>query len=225
MDTPTWSIELVRGLARVHAVLRRSLETIVRVASAPVAEADRAAFAAFTEHFTRFLEVHHDGEEEIIFPTVTKAAERAAVDGAAASVVGFRADHERLLERLAALKTACAQFRTGGPPEPLRDAALGVRELLLPHLDAEEATLDAPIVAKLFSMNDAKEMLLAASKHGQDHGGPKALMMFVHGLADDEQRTQFAEIPWFVRKVLMKRVWARDFKPCLKFAHNPTFAL
>jgi hemerythrin-like domain-containing protein len=225
MDTPAWSIELVRSLARVHAVLRRSLETIVRVASAPVGEVDRAAFAEFTERFARFLEVHHDGEEEIIFPTVTKAAARASVDGAAASVVTFRADHERLLARLAALKTACAQFRTGGPAEPLRDAAIGVRDLLLPHLDAEEASLDGALVAKLFSMNEAMEMLEAASKHGQSHGGPKVLMMFVHGLADDEQRAHFAKIPWFVRKVLMKRVWARDFKRCLKFAHNPKFAL
>ena len=225
METPAWSIELVRGLARIHAVLRRSLETIVRVASAPVADGDRAAFAEFTERFTRFLEVHHDGEEEIIFPAVTKAAERASVDAAAASVVGFRADHGRLLERLAALKTACSQFRSGGSAEPLRDAAIGVRDLLLPHLDAEEATLDGALVAKLLPMNEAMEMLAAASKHGQAHGGPKVLMMLVHGLADDEQRAQFAEIPWFVRKVLMKRVWSRDFKPCLKFAHNPTFAL
>jgi hypothetical protein len=169
--------------------------------------------------------VHHDGEEEIFFPAITKAAARASVDGAAAKVGAFRADHERLLARLAALKTACAEFRAGGPAEPLRGAALGVRDLLLPHLDAEEAAYDAALVAKLFQKSEAMELHVAASKHGQNHGGPKVLMMLVHGLADDEQRAHFAEIPWFVRKVLMKRIWARDFKSCLKFAHNPSFAL
>jgi hypothetical protein len=222
---PTWSTEMARGLTRIHAALRRSLDTIVRVASEPVNEGDRPALAEFSERFVRFLEVHHDGEEEIIFPAVSAAAARDSIDGLAASVVGWRADHERLLARLATLKAACAPFRAGGPAEPLREAAVGVRELLFPHLDAEEATLDDVLLAKLMSMNQATEMLAAASKHGQDHGGPKVLMMFVHGLADDEQRAQFAQIPWFVRKVLMKRVWERDFRPCLKFAHNPSFAL
>lgn len=115
MDAPAWSTELMRGLARVHAVLRRSLETIARIASGAVAETDRAGFAEFTDRFTRFLEVHHDGEEEIIFPAFTAAAGRASLDGPAASVAGFRDDHKRLLDRLAALKTASAQFRAAAP--------------------------------------------------------------------------------------------------------------
>lgn len=50
-------------------------------------------------------------------------------------------------------------------------------------------------------------------------------MMFVYALTDDEQRAHFAQLPWFVPKVLMKRVWSRAFQPCLKYAHNPSFAL
>jgi hypothetical protein len=215
----------VGGLARVHAVLRRSLDTIVRVAGQPIAEGDRAGFAGFTDRFVRFLEVHHDGEEEIVFPAVTKAAARASDEAPVASVAAWRADHERLLTRLAALKTASAQFRGGGSAEPLREAAAGVRELLIPHLDAEEATLDAALVAKLMSMDEAMAMILAAGKHGQQHGGPQVLMIFVYSLTDDEQRAHFGKLPWFVRKLLMKRIWSRPFQPCLKFAFNPSFAL
>lgn len=227
MDVPAWSTEIARGLSRVHAVLRRSLETIVRVASGPVAEGDRAAFAQFTDHFTRFLEVHHDGEEEVIFPAVKTAAERHAPPdaGPVARVAQWRADHEKLLTRLAALKAASAQFRGGGSAEPLRDAAAGVRELLIPHLDSEEAAIDGVLLAQLMSMDDAVGMIMAASKHGQQHGGPKVLMLFVHSLTDDEQRAHFDKIPWFVRKILMKRIWARDFRPCLRYAHNASFAL
>jgi hemerythrin-like domain-containing protein len=225
MDAPGWSTEIVGGLARVHAVLRRSLETILRVTSGPIPESDRAGFADFTERFTRFLEVHHDGEEEVVFPVLTAAAERASADGPAGSVTGWRADHQKLLARLAALKTASAEFGRGGSAEALRGAALEVREILLPHLDAEEATLDGALLAKLLPKDEALEMLMAASKHGQQHGGPKVLMMFVHALSDDEQRAHFAQLPWFVRKILMKRVWSRDFRPCLKFAHNPSVAL
>lgn len=213
------------ALARVHAVLRRSLETILKVTSQPIAEADRAGLVDFTERFTRFLEVHHDGEEEIIFPALTAAAARGSVEGPPASVAAWRAEHERLLARLAALKTACAELARGESAQGVRAAALEVRETLLPHLDVEEATLDGALLARLLPENEAVAMALAASKHGQQHGGPKVLMMFVHALTDDEQRAQFAELPWFVRKVLVKRVWARDFRPCLKFAHNPSVAL
>jgi hypothetical protein len=225
MDTPVWSTELMRGLARVHAVLRRSLETILRVSAEPVAEGDRAAFAEFTNRFTRFLEVHHDGEEEIIFPAFTAGAAKVSLDGPAASVTAFRADHERLLVRLGALKIACAQFRGGGSAEPLHAAALEVRELLIPHLDAEEATIDAAVVAKIMSQDEAMAMLEAAAEHGKQHGGPKVLMMFVHALTEEEQRAHFGPLPWFVRKILMKRIWERDFRPCLKFAHNQSVAL
>jgi hemerythrin-like domain-containing protein len=225
MDAAAWATELLRGLARVHAVLRRSLETILRVSAEPVAEGDRAGFAEFTDRFARFLEVHHDGEEEIVFPALTAGAAKVSLDGPAASVDGFRADHERLLVRLAALKAACAQFRGGGPAEPVRAAALEVRELLIPHLDAEETKIDAAVVEKILSKDEAMAMFEAAAKHGQQHGGPKSLMMFVHALTDEEQRAHFGPLPWFVRKILMKRVWERDFRPCLKFAHNQSVAL
>jgi hemerythrin-like domain-containing protein len=225
MSAPAWSTEIARGLARVHAVLRRSLDSIERVASEPVAEGDRAAFAEFTERFILFLEVHHDGEEEIIFPAVKTAAEKASVDGPGASVAGWRADHEKLLTRLASLKSATAQFRGGGAVEPVREASAGVRELLIPHLDSEEATMSDVLVTKLMSMDEAQGMMMAASKHGQQHGGPRVLMLFIHSLSDDEQRAHFGKVPWFVRKILMKRIWARDFRPCLRYAHNPVFAI
>lgn len=107
----------------------------------------------------------------------------------------------------------------------MRAAALEVRELLIPHLDAEESTIDGAVVAKMMSEGEATAMIMAASKHGQQHGGPEVLIMFVHALTDDEQRAHFGQMPWFVRKILVKLVWARSFRPCLKFAHNPSVAL
>jgi hypothetical protein len=50
-------------------------------------------------------------------------------------------------------------------------------------------------------------------------------MLLVHSLTDAEQKDQFGAMPWLVRKVLLKRVWARDFRSCLKYAHNASIAL
>jgi len=47
----------------------------------------------------------------------------------------------------------------------------------------------------------------------------------VHGLTDDEQKAHLGKMPWFVRKVLLKRIWSRSFRDCLKYAHNPSIAL
>ena len=55
---------MAHGLLRIHTALRRILDTIVRVSAAPIPDGDRAGFADFCAGFTRFLHVHHDGEEE-----------------------------------------------------------------------------------------------------------------------------------------------------------------
>ena len=49
--------------------------------------------------------------------------------------------------------------------------------------------------------------------------------MLVHALTADEQKAQFGAMPWLVRKLLLKRIWARNFRGCLKFAFNPAVAI
>lgn len=216
---------VAQSLIRIHTALRRTLETIVRVSAAPVPEGDRADFAEFCALFTRFLHTHHDGEEKIIFPKLTEAAARASLPAYASDVVGWRADHEKLLGRLSAFETAAAQFRTGGSYETLHRTAAEVRNVLFPHLDAEESALDGTALAKLLRADEALALEVDSSKHGQRVGGPSVLMLLVHSLTDDEQKFQFAGMPWLVRKLLLKRVWARSFRGCLKYAHNPSISL
>src|SRR5215467_192069 len=199
---------LLHGLALVHRALRRSLETIVRVSAQPIPDTDRSDFAEFTARFTKFLHTHHDGEEEVIFPALRAAGERVGMPGQVAHVAEWKADHEKLLLRLRELEAACASFRAGGPQEPLAKAAVEVRSILLPHLDAEEAALSEPVLRKMMSGEQAAAVSEAASKHGQRHGGATVMMLYLHGLTDEEQK-HFSTLPWFVRRVLIRRIWAR----------------
>ena len=80
---------MAHGLLRIHTALRRILDTIVRVSAAPIPDGDRAGFADFCAGFTRFLHVHHDGEEEIIFPKLTEVAARAGLPVYASDVTGL----------------------------------------------------------------------------------------------------------------------------------------
>jgi hypothetical protein len=225
MNAPAPHDLMAHALLRIHTALRRSLDTIVRVSDAPVPESDRADFAEFCGRFTRFLHSHHDGEEQIIFPKLTEVSARAALPVYAENVTSWRADHKKLLGHLSAFETATAQFRAGGSPATLRQTAGDVRDILFPHLATEEAALDAAALAKLLRADEVHELEVASSQHGQRVGGPQVLMLLVHALTDDEQKAQFSAMPWLVRKVLMKRIWARDFRGCLKYAHNASIAL
>jgi hemerythrin-like domain-containing protein len=225
MNTPAPFELLARSLLRIHSALRRSLDMIVRVSAAPVPEGDRTDFADFCGRFTRFLHTHHDGEETIIFPKLTEVAARAALPAYASDVTGWRADHQKLLGHLSAFETATAQFRAGGEPETLRQRAGDVRDVLFPHLAAEESVLDGAALATLLRPDEVAGLELASSKHGQRVGGPQVLMLLVHALTDDEQKAHFSAMPWPVRKLLVKRIWARGFRGCLKYAHNSSIAL
>jgi hemerythrin-like domain-containing protein len=211
---------LLHGLNMVHTALRRSLASIVRIAEAPIADADRAAFVEFTERFARFLHVHHDGEEEIVFPVL-----RSSSPEAQKLVDGWKGDHATLIPKLRAMEAACAELARGGAREPLAQAAKAVQDFLVPHLDAEEKAFDGAALAKLISAEEAARLTLASRKHGQRVGGPAVLMIFLHSLTDDEQRSHFSAMPWFVRKILVGQVWGRGFRRCLKYAHNPNIAI
>jgi hemerythrin-like domain-containing protein len=223
-SAPTPVELMAESLLRIHSALRRILDTIVRVSAAPVPEDDRAAFADFSGGFTRFLHAHHQSEEEIVFPKLSEVAARASQPAYAANVADWRADHEKLLVHLAALETAIAQFRTGRSPERLQKTAVDVRDFLFPHLLAEETALDGGL-AKLLRADEALALDVASAKHGQRVGGPRLLVLLVHALTDAEQQAQFGAMPWFVRKVLLKRIWTRGFRGCLKYAHNPSISL
>jgi hypothetical protein len=225
MNSATPHDMLAGGLTMIHAALRRSLETIVRVSSEAIPEQDRAGFAGFARGFTKTLHVHHDGEEEIVFPKLTEAAQRGSLPKHASDVEGWRGDHEKLLVRLSAFEAAITHFGNKGPREPLHQAARDVQALLLPHLDSEEASLDAAALGKLLRPDELVELAVASSKHGQRVGGPGVLMFLIHGLSNDEQQAHFSGMPWLVRKVLVKRIWERGFQGSLKYAHNPSIAL
>jgi hemerythrin-like domain-containing protein len=212
---------LQHGLNVVHLALRRSLASIVRTAEAPISDADRAAFVEFTERFARFLHVHHDGEEEIVFPMLG----RPSSPDAKKLVDGWKEDHATLIPKLRAMESACADFARGGAREPLAQAAKAVQDFLVPHLDAEERALDTATLAKLLTSEEATALALAASKHGQRVGGSVVLMLLLHSLTDEEQRSHFSAMPWFVRKVLVGQVWKRGFRRCVKYAHNPAIVI
>jgi hemerythrin-like domain-containing protein len=208
---------VVNGLTLVHTAIRRSLDSVVATAQKGVPDAERAGFADFCQRLSRFIHGHHAAEEEIFFPVL---------DGEllGASVARWKREHEALLGALGDYDRDVAKLAGGGPVDAVARSAAQVRTVLFPHLDAEEAVLDEAALRKLVDGDQAMDLAMRAAKHGQKHGGPGVLMLFLHALSDEEQRSHFSRMPWFVRRVLIP-IWDRGFRACVTYAHNPSIAI
>ena len=123
----------------VHRVFRSSLASgPAFVTSAAGDDLRRAMVANYYANLMAFLEVHHDGEEKLVFPLLSERAtgHRAAVDKAAAQ-------HAEVVGTMEAVNDSLGGWEGGGDP----DAPHVVRSLqaldsvLSPHLDEEEAEI------------------------------------------------------------------------------------
>jgi Hemerythrin HHE cation binding domain len=136
MAEPTSIRPDISEMAAVHKVFRASL------ASAPdlIKRADgdatrRALIANYYANVLAFLEVHHDGEQELLFPLLIERVpeERGKVDLAIEQ-------HHQVLSLLTAAKTSVAAWEENTEGEDGRVVpALGaLDEALSAHLDQEE---------------------------------------------------------------------------------------
>jgi hypothetical protein len=118
--------EAVLGLMVVHSALRSEAADLVAGARQG---GDRTQLARRARLLGRVVEVHHHGEDELLWPALTERDATFATIGD-----GFVAEHEQLDERLASL---VERFRHASR-EDVADAAAGARDTLEAHLVAEE---------------------------------------------------------------------------------------
>ena len=111
---PSQHAQLLHSLALVHRALRRSLDSIIHVSEQPVPERDRGDFADFIERFTKFLHSHHDGEEQVIFPSLRAAAERVSTRALLAHLDSWQAAHETRSPACNSSKRPAGRFEQTG---------------------------------------------------------------------------------------------------------------
>ena len=126
-------------MTAVHMVFRSSLASGPEfIASAEGDDERRQLIANYYANVLDFLEVHHEGEEELVFPLLVERApeHRALVE----EVAGQHAD---VLAPMGALKASVSAWESDGDseaPEVLRTLS-AINAALFPHLDKEEADL------------------------------------------------------------------------------------
>ncbi|HXW34387.1 MAG TPA: hemerythrin domain-containing protein [Acidimicrobiales bacterium] len=120
----------------VHKVFRDSLASAPQlIASASDDDARREMIANYYANLISFLRVHHDGEEELVFPVLIERApeHRGVLDKAAA-------EHKAVLSLMAGVDDHVEIWQVKGDEgaKGVVDAVARLEETLIPHLDDEE---------------------------------------------------------------------------------------
>jgi Hemerythrin HHE cation binding domain len=138
-------------MAAVHKVFRSSLATAPDFIDSAAGDAERRTLIAnYYANLTAFLDAHHNGEEEIIFPRLIERApeHRSTVER------GER-QHAEVVGLMLAVNESVALWEVKGDseaPETLR-CLHALDSVLSPHLDQEEAEI-VPLAAEYLTVEE-----------------------------------------------------------------------
>jgi len=159
-------------MAAVHKVFRESLASAPQfIASAAGDDTRREMIANYYANLIDFLRVHHDGEEELVFPVLSERApeQRSILDKAAA-------DHQAVVGLMATVDDHIEIWQVKGDDgvQGIVDSLAALQATLIPHLDEEEAEV-VPLAAA--HMNAAEWGQLPSHAMGHFQGDKIWLIM------------------------------------------------
>ena len=191
-----------------HEALRRNLGRLVDLVDRDE-RFDLQAFADYVSLYGRFLVVHHESEDRIVFPTLRRHGRLKSTD--AAHLDRWGAEHHDVNAAGDALVTAGQRVRDGGRARlgDLRKCCQDLQQLLAPHLTSEE---------ELFTPQHLAEMIPPEAIRDIDRQGRKLFgeereipLFFAHSLQPAEQKQVFAAAPWIFRRVIFPLIDRRAF--------------
>lgn len=176
----------------VHKVFRESLASAPQfIAGAANDDVRRTMIANYYANVMEFLKVHHDGEEELVFPLLCERApeQRSILDKAAA-------DHQSVLGPMDTVGDRIEVWQTKGDDgiQGILDALAALQATLIPHLDEEEAEV-LPLAAA--HMNAAEWGQLPGHAMGHFQGDKIWLIMGLirENFTQQQRDTMLAHMP------------------------------
>ncbi len=200
------------GLRLSHLALVRNARTFSKIedgAGDSVLAGDetkraisRKRVADYVAWYADFLDVHHRGEDEHIFPALRRASEGRSTD--IAHLDRWVIEHRDIYRLGSELRQAARQLGEGsmGALRVLRDRSAELAALLAPHLAAEEEVLTPEHLPEMISEHELERAELAIPR-AQGAGALRSATFLVHSLEPVEQRELLGETPWVFRKVVL----------------------
>ena len=201
----------VREMAILHQAFRRVYDEearLVRADSAP--SPGRVAFLADHIDFSlTMLHIHHEGEDELLYPKlIERAPDRAPI------TQEVEHEHELIKAALDAVSAACAAWRASPAAETGEALAVSLDELnavTQPHLDDEEQK-----VVPLAAVTVTQEEWDALNKHAAAEipwaKRPIAFGMMLEPLSDADRAHMMRAVPAPLRMLtpfLLERPWKK----------------
>ncbi|MFI6581425.1 hemerythrin domain-containing protein [Embleya sp. NPDC050493] len=172
----------------VHHALRRDLRALVCWARTGVP----VATPGWTD-FRRYLTVHHEAEDAVLWPLLLAAA--GPGPGLRRVLVELEDEHRRVAELVATVDD-CLSGR--GPASRTLEHATALAAALTAHLHHEETTV-LPLVANLVTPGDWAHFDIAQRKPLGPGPGAAFLSWLLEGLPPDRQSAVRAQFPPAVR--------------------------
>jgi len=194
-------------MAAVHRAIRGGLDAAPDYVAAATDPARVEVVGSFYDNLIEFLHVHHQGEDEILYPLLEQRCphERESLEL-------IDAQHRLLDEPMGEVRGAIAAWRAAPSEATSRaviDAIARVDEILTPHLADEEA-LVVPLASAHLSAEEWGQLPAHAM---QAFSGDKPWLGFglVFEQFDDDQRERIAAgMPDPVREMLVTQ-WMPAF--------------
>lgn len=212
---------------RIHAVLVNNLALLAYTADAYSKKAPSEAigqrFGEFGLIVLDFLHVHHDDEEQVVFPAYSK---RFQVD--VDTLIG---EHVEMLKIFEEAKTLFSKIKASkaadATPQLFKDTSAKVTELrdfLIPHLEKEDTWFRAEVLNKNFTAKEQEAIEEEIVKLAKSHSGNPGTMfgLIVYSLEDSQRSELLSQLPCIVTKLLIPHVWKKAWEPfCTFFLFPP----
>jgi hypothetical protein len=205
------------GLRLSHLALLRNLERFERLTASeggltlPRPEGprslSRSVAGEYIAWYVDFLDVHHHGEDQHLFPALRQHSSGRTTD--AAHLAQWTREHEGIYRLAQELRAASRTLPDGGGPalERVRRTSSELQALLRPHLESEERLLTPGHLAEMIPEKELERAQLAIPK-SQGASALRMAQFFVHSLEPDEQRALLGETPWFFRRIVLRGLGA-----------------
>jgi iron-sulfur cluster repair protein YtfE (RIC family) len=210
------------GLRFSHRALLRNLHQFACLSRAQgrlaLNRADRsemispARVADYILWFEEFLDVHHHGEDDHIFPALRRHSAGRSTD--IAHLDEWAREHEEIYRLSRTLRVAARSLH--GDPNALDDVqrrASELTQLLTPHLEAEEGVLTPDRLREMIPEKELASAQLAIPRSQRTHALRMA-QFFVHSLQPAEQRELLGDTPWIFRKLVLGTLGAGRTRRC-----------
>jgi hypothetical protein len=201
-----------------HEALRRNLKRFAALAESGDVR-DTEAFGEFVRLYGRFLLVHHESEDRIVFPALRRHGRLKSTD--AAHLDRWTSEHRDVNAAGEALARAGEQVASRGRAalDHVRSMSAELGALLEPHLGSEEELFTPQRLAEIIPPEAVGEIDREARRlFSSDREIP---LFFAHSLEPAEQSQVFGGAPWIFRRVILPLMDRRLFPRFEPFVISP----